>query len=99
MCAAVSACTPWAHLCAALWSDAQADQDTLDANCRVPLHQTARSRTQFVTAFQPQTPKTVQVNAGQSIPAITCPPGYQSKPTWGTIDQGDTMVGGFVPCF
>lgn len=32
------------------------------------------------------------MDAGQSIPTITCPPGYQDKPTWGTIDQGDTMV-------
>ena len=45
-----------------------------------------RSRTHWFA------PNFAQVDAGQTIPTIICPTGYQDKPTWGTIDQGDTMV-------
>lgn len=39
---------------------------------------------------------TYKVDAGQTIPTIICPTGYQDKPTWGTIDQGDTMARNLV---
>lgn len=34
-----------------------------------------------------------KTNAGQSIADIDCPPGYQRRSSWGTVDQEDTMVG------
>ncbi|KAI7836460.1 hypothetical protein COHA_009677 [Chlorella ohadii] len=40
-----------------------------------------------------------KVNAGQTIPDITCPNGYQRRSNWGNIDQEDTMARKLVDDF